>query len=232
MVAVGSYLVHLHPVFITGATGYLGRPLSDVLVKRGMAVYGLARPGSESKVAAGAVAVVGNALDASSFAGSIRPGATLVHLVGTPHPSPAKAAAFRRVDLVSIQASVTAARTAGVRHLIYVSVAHPAPIMHAYIAVRREGEALVEASGIPATILRPWYVLGPGHWWPYALLPVYAILRRLPSTRDAAHRLGLVTHRAMVAALVEAVQAPPSAGVRILDVAAINQLERTEPARR
>jgi uncharacterized protein YbjT (DUF2867 family) len=127
---------------------------------------------------------------------------------------------------------VTAARTAGVRHLIYVSVAHPAPIMHAYIAVRREGEALVEASGIPATILRPWYVLGPGHWWPYALLPVYAILRRLPSTRDAAHRLGLVTHRAMVAALVTAVQTPPSAGVRILDVARINQLERTEPARR
>jgi uncharacterized protein YbjT (DUF2867 family) len=175
---------------------------------------------------------LGNALDAASFAGSIPPTATLVHLVGTPHPSPAKAAEFKRVDLVSIQASVTAARTAGVSHLVYVSVAHPAPIMHAYIAVRREGEALVEASGIPATILRPWYVLGPGHRWPYALVPVYAVLRLLPSTREAAHRLGLVTHRAMVAALVRAVESPPSAGVRIVDVAAINRAEAMQPAAR
>ena len=34
-------------------------------------------------------------------------------------------------------------------------------MMHAYIAARTQGEALVRATGIPATILRPWYVLGP-----------------------------------------------------------------------
>ena len=48
-------------------------------------------------------------------------------------------------------------------------------MMKAYIAARTEGEALVRATGIPATILRPWYVLGPGHWWPYALLPFYKL---------------------------------------------------------
>jgi uncharacterized protein YbjT (DUF2867 family) len=230
--ALGSYRDRLPDVFITGASGYLGRPLSRALVQRGFAVHALVRPGSEAKVADGAVPVIGNALDAASFAARIPAGSTLVHLVGTPHPSPAKAAEFRRVDLVSIQATVTAARTAGVGHLVYVSVAHPAPIMHAYIAVRREGEALVEATGIPATILRPWYVLGPGHWWPYALVPVYAILRRLPSTREAAHRLGLVTHGAMVAALVRAVEDPPSAGVRVIDVAGINRREAMPPAPR
>ena len=34
--------------------------------------------------------------------------------------------------------------------------------MHAYVAARVQGESLVTATGIPATILRPWYVLGPG----------------------------------------------------------------------
>jgi uncharacterized protein YbjT (DUF2867 family) len=149
-----------------------------------------------------------------------------VHLVGTPHPSPAKAAEFRRVDLVSIQASTRAAATSNAAHIVYVSVAHPSPIMHAYIAVRREGEALVAATGTPATILRPWYVLGPGHWWPYALVPVYAILRQLPATREGALRLALVTHRAMVSALVYAVENPPSKGVRVIDAAAISRLER------
>ncbi|MFL5496079.1 MAG: hypothetical protein ACJ8DC_16970 [Gemmatimonadales bacterium] len=103
------------------------------------------------------------------------------------------------------------------RHLVYVSVAYPAPVMRAYLAVRQEGETLVQASGVPATLLRPWYVLGPGHRWPYLLLPLYSVLDRLPATRAGAARLGLVTRREMVAALVSAVEHPP-AGIRVVEV--------------
>jgi uncharacterized protein YbjT (DUF2867 family) len=94
--------------------------------------------------------------------------------------------------------------------------------MKAYIEVRAEGEAMVRASGINATILRPWYVLGPGHWWPYALIPVYALLRLIPSTVEGARRLGLVTRKQMIGALVHAVEHPPN-GVRIVDVPAIRK---------
>jgi uncharacterized protein YbjT (DUF2867 family) len=208
----------MHPVFVTGGTGYIGRALVDALLVRGHAVVVLTRPESERKVPAAASTVLGNALDAASFADAIPRDATVVHLVGTPHPSPAKAAEFERVDLVSIRATVAAAVQARARHFVYVSVAHPAPVMRAYVAVRREGEALVATSGIAATILRPWYVLGPGHRWPYVLVPAYAVLRRLPATRAGAERLGLVTHEQMVAALVRVVEAPPDAGVRILEV--------------
>ena len=103
----------------------------------------------------------GDALRPETFASAIAPADTLVHLVGTPRPSPVKGAEFRAVDLPSVHAAVEAALLAGVRHFVYVSVAHPAPIMRDYIAVRREGERLIRESGIPATILRPWYVLGP-----------------------------------------------------------------------
>ena len=208
----------MNPVFITGGTGYIGRPLIGALLEREYAVTALVRSASAHKLPRGADAVIGNALDASTFTNAIPPNATFVHLVGTPHPSPAKAAEFQRVDLASIKAGVVAARQAEVRHFVYVSVAHPAPVMREYIAVRQQGESLIQASGITATILRPWYVLGPGHWWPYALLPVYAILRRLPATRRGAERLGLLTRSTMIAALVRAIEAPPTGGVRILEV--------------
>jgi uncharacterized protein YbjT (DUF2867 family) len=206
------------PVFVTGGTGYVGRPLIEALLDRGYRVHALVRPGSEGKLPPGARAVVGDALNEATFAGAIPRGATVVHLVGTPHPSPAKAREFVSVDLASIKAGVAGARQATARHFIYVSVAHPAPVMRAFIAARREGEALVRASGIRATILRPWYILGPGHRWPYLLVPLYSLLRCFPKTRDGAERLGLVTRRAMVAALVEAVDTPPAGAARIVEV--------------
>jgi uncharacterized protein YbjT (DUF2867 family) len=212
-------------VFVTGATGYLGRPLVAGLLARGHVVRALVRPGSDRRLPDGALPVMGDALRAETFAGGVGPSDTLIHLVGTPRPSPAKAAEFRAVDLPSIRASVEAARAAGVRHLVYVSVAHPAPVMRAYIAVRQEGERLIRASGLAATILRPWYVLGPGHRWPYLLLPIYAVLGRLPSTRASARRLGLVTREQMLRALVRATEEPP-AGVREIDVPQIRQEHR------
>ena len=172
------------------------------------------------RVTRGAEAVLGNALAPASFADSIAPADTLVHLIGTPHPSPAKAASFLTVDLVSVDAALAAALAAGVRHFLYVSVAQPAPIMRAYVAVRQTAEARIRASGIPATILRPWYVLGPGHRWPYLLLPFYAILALLPATREGAMRLGLVTLEQMVAALVLNIERGPD-GVRVVDVPGI-----------
>src|SRR5436190_775417 len=127
----------MRSVFVTGGTGYIGRPLIRALLDRGDAVHALVRPGSEHRLPAGA----------------------------TPHA----------------------------------------------------GDALVRATGNPSTILRPWYVLGPGHTWPYVLVPIYALLRVLPRTRDTARRLGLVTRAQMVDALAHAVANPP-AGVRIVEV--------------
>jgi uncharacterized protein YbjT (DUF2867 family) len=209
-------------VFVTGGTGYMGTRLVGALASRGHGIRALVRPGSCSRLARGATAVQGNALDAASVRSALRPGETLVHLVGTPHPGPGKAALFRSVDLVSIQASVAAARDIGIAHLVYVSVAQPAPVMRAYVEVRAEGEALIRAAGLTATLLRPWYVLGPGHWWPVLLQPVYAIAERLPGLRDGAQRMGLVTLEQMVNALVAAVEAPPPPGTqRIVEVPAI-----------
>ena len=106
-------------------------------------------------------------------------------------------------------------------------MAHPAPVMHDYIEVRTRGEELIRSAGLNATILRPWYVLGPGHRGPYALVPVYLLLEAIPSTRDSATRLGLVTRNEMVGALGCAVR-EPAAGIRYMDVREIRRLGKVD----
>jgi uncharacterized protein YbjT (DUF2867 family) len=170
--------------------------------------------------------VSGDALDANTYKQLIRPADTFIHLVGVSHPSPAKAAEFRSIDLVAAREAINAAAELGVGHFIYLSVAHPAPMMKAYIAVRAECEALIKQHRLNATILRPWYVLGPGHKWPYALLPVYKVMEALPFTREGAQRLGLVTLEQMVMALVEAVESPVQ-GLRVLGVPDIRAAQAT-----
>jgi len=210
-------------VFITGGTGYVGRRLIPELLKRGHSVRALVRQGSEAKLPPGCTSVLGDPLDKESFARQISPADTFVQLVGVPKPSPAKAAQFRAIDLVSIQQSVPAAVAAQIEHFIYVSVAHPAPMMKAYIEVRSEGERLIRESPLRATILRPWYVLGPDHRWPYLLVPAYKLFEILPATRESAQRLGLVTLRQMINALLAAVETP-SDNHHIVEVPEIRRL--------
>ena len=185
----------------------------------------LVRPGSERKAPRGCDIVVGSPFDPATFAQGIAPADTFVQLVGVPHPSPSKAQQFQEIDLRSARASVDAARTASIDHFVYVSVAQPAPVMKAYQAARAEAERGLAASGVRHTVVRPWYVLGPGHRWPYALLPMYWLMERLPATRESARRLGLVTLEQMVNALVHAVEHPPATS-RIVEVPEIRNATR------
>jgi uncharacterized protein YbjT (DUF2867 family) len=207
-------------VFVSGGTGYLGLAAIPQLVARGHKVTSLVRPGSERK--APCPAAIGNALDAATFP-SIAAYDTFIHLTGTPKPAPWKGAQFRAVDQKSLEASVAACRGANIRNFVYVSVAHPAPVMRAYIAVRLECEAHLEASGMPTTILRPWYILGPGHRWATLLRPLYAVAERVPSTRDGALRCGMITLDEMVCALLWSVENPPTRSqvLTVLDIRAM-----------
>jgi nucleoside-diphosphate-sugar epimerase len=202
-------------VFVAGGTGYIGSRLCAALLARGHRVTAVAREGSEHKLPAGCEVVAGNVLDRSTYENAIAPAQVFVQLVGVPHPNPSKAKQFREIDLASAKEAIAAASNCGsIGHFVYLSVAHPAPMMHAYIAARTEGEECLSAAvgkgAFRATVLRPWYVLGPGHRWPYALVPLYWIAERIPATRAQAMRLGLVTLAQMVQALVHCVEGPDS----------------------
>jgi uncharacterized protein YbjT (DUF2867 family) len=211
-------------ILVTGGTGYIGQNLIPLLLTRGHRVRVLARVESEKRVPAGAEPVIGDALSEDSVAAALRPGDTLIHLVGTPHPSPSKAEQFQKVDLVSIRASVSAARRIKPAQLVYVSVAQPAPILQAYLWVRALGESMIREAGLTATIVRPWYVLGPGRRWPKLIVPLYKLAELFPATRATAERLELVTIEQFVNAMVSAAENPPPGGQqRIVDVPAIKR---------
>ncbi|HEY6083876.1 MAG TPA: NAD(P)H-binding protein [Nitrospira sp.] len=204
-------------IFLTGGTGYVGSRLIPLLACRGHIIRALTRSASKDRLPAGSEAVIGDPLDSTTFADRVRGCDTVIQLIGVPKPAPWKGPQFRAIDRVSGLASIEAARQTGIAHFVYVSVAHPAPIMNDYIAVRKECEAALLAANMCATIVRPWYILGPGHWWPLLLKPAYWLCERRPSTKDAAARLGLVTLEQMLTALVWAVEHPPES-VRVLTV--------------
>jgi uncharacterized protein YbjT (DUF2867 family) len=94
--------------------------------------------------------------------------------------------------------------------------------MRAYVAARARAEQLIRESGLSATFVRPWYVVGPGHWWPVLLLPGYWVAELVPSVRETARRIGLVSLAQMLRALVHAVEQPVS-GVRVIEVPEIRR---------
>jgi uncharacterized protein YbjT (DUF2867 family) len=211
-----------HHVFITGATGYMGSRLAALLVSRGHRVTALTREQSRHKLPKGCEVAIGDALEGASYLHLLNGADTFVQLVGVAHPGPAKTRQFLEIDLKSGLEAVQTASSAAISHFVYVSVAHPAPMMKAYIEVRSQCERAITESGLNSTILRPWYVLGPGHRWPYALVPFYKMAEAWPSTRASAKRLGLVTLTEMVNALAQAVENPPQ-GIRIMEVPEIRK---------
>ncbi|MFN8243332.1 MAG: NAD-dependent epimerase/dehydratase family protein [Ferruginibacter sp.] len=197
-------------IFITGGTGYIGSRLIKALTARGgYTIHVLVRKDSVHTLPAGCIAVVGDALDNSTYREMIPNGCLFVHLVGVAHPTPAKKEQFQHIDLASVEQAILATRKRTIGRFIYLSVAmYPTRIMQAFQQVRARGEALLLQESYPCSFLRPWYVLGPGHWWPILLKPVYLILRLLPSKKEMAQQLDTITIRQMIAALVLEIETP------------------------
>ena len=202
-------------VFVAGGTGYLGQPLIHELLARGHRVQALARAASAGKLPTGCEPLIADPLQPGSY--SPAGCDSFVHLIGVSHPAPWKAAAFREIDIRSVEVAAAAAIAAHIRHFIYLSVAHPSPVMRSYTAAREQCEQIISCSGLNATFVRPWYVLGPGHRWPYLLKPAYWLMERIPSKRESAQRLGLVTRVQVIATLLDAVE-KPACGVRTIEV--------------
>jgi uncharacterized protein YbjT (DUF2867 family) len=213
-------------IFITGGTGYMGKRLIKLLLNKGCSVKALVRKGSENKLPAGCSYVIANAFDAGSFVLAIPAGVTFIQLLGVPHPSPKKKAQFKTVDLLSAKASAHAAKAAGVAHFIYVSVAQtPTKIMYDFQQCRAQGEAAIRSTGMPATFIRPWYVTGPGHYWPLFFLPLFKILEWIPATSQKAKALRMVSLRQMLRTLMNAVENPPASGLRIIEIEEIRKMK-------
>lgn len=159
-------------MFVTGATGFVGRRVVSALAAReSTRVVGFSRssprkdtPGSEDETA---FRVTGDLLEPGAYERELGRCDVVLHLAAC--TGRAERRRYWRVNVDGTAALVEACRRAGVRRLIHVSTVavHFENLDdYPYAASKAEGEAVVRKSGLDHVVVRPTLVLGrDGSGW-------------------------------------------------------------------
>jgi uncharacterized protein YbjT (DUF2867 family) len=144
--------------FVAGATGYTGRRVVELL-SRGTSSW-QARPHARQ---AGKLpgAIVCSPLDVAALTEAMRGCDAVMQLIGTVRKNFAEGD-YEKIDYGTTVALGQAAKAAGVGRLVLLSSALAGTSWGRYLAVKRNTEAWVEASGLDYTIVRPSFIVGPG----------------------------------------------------------------------
>lgn len=129
-------------ILVTGATGGLGRPTVERLRAAGHDVRAMSRHAGGGRQA-GEGRVVADLATGAGLEDALTGVETVLHLATT-----------RKSDAAQTLTLLDAARTAGVSHIVYISIVGVDRIPFAYYRDKAECERLVAESGIPFTILR------------------------------------------------------------------------------
>jgi len=221
-------------IVVTGANGFVGRPLCAELVKTGQEVVAAVRPhaalpeGVERRSVAGLAAAT-DWREALAGADSVVHLAARVHVMHDSSADPL--AEFRASNVAGTLALAEQAAAAGVRHLVFLSSikangeetdATPfgpetaAPV-DPYGISKREAEvglaAIAARTGLAVTVLRPPLVYGPGVKGNLRRL-IGAIDRGLPLPLGCVdNRRALIGLGNLTAAIGRALDRPPAPGV-------------------
>lgn len=152
-----------HPfVLVTGASGYIGGRLVPQLLDAGFRVRVMARrPGrlADREWCERVEVVAGDAADPGSLAACLRGvdvAYYLIHSLGTN-------AAFAARDRANALNFAAAARSAGVRRIIYLGGLYPVGTrLSPHLASRREVGEILLSSGVPTIVLRAAVIVGSG----------------------------------------------------------------------
>lgn len=165
-------------VLVTGASGFVGRPLVAALVGAGHAVRAATRNQAASFPAGVERVLVPDFTDPVDWDAVVRGTDLVVHAAALAHTdtSDTQAGRFDRVNRAATEGLCAAAARAGVKRIVFISsvraqtgpsAAHalheddePRPT-DAYGRSKLAAEAAVRASGVPFTILRPVVIYGP-----------------------------------------------------------------------
>lgn len=196
---------------LTGATGFLGRAVSEALSARGWTLRILARPDVQPPT--GTEVVVGRLAEAAALDRLAEGAGLIVHIAGlvkarTP-------AGFLPVNLEGARRMAeAAARRAPDAHFVLVSsLTARAPHLSAYAASKAAGEAAVREVLPPErlTILRPPAIYGPGDRETLALFRAADRLPVVPLPGPSSARLAMI-HVADAAAQIAAEAEAPATG--------------------
>ncbi len=149
-------------VFVTGATGFVGRKVVKTLLSRDVEVRCLVRsPGKERLLEPGVDVHYGSVQDPVALRAAIYGVDAVVHLVAVIRES--GKATFQTVNVDGTRNVVVAAKAAGTGHFVQVSaIGATDDPKYPYLHSKWLGEQAVIDSGLPYTILRPSILFGEG----------------------------------------------------------------------
>lgn len=155
----------MHRVFVTGATGFVGRSVIQALRSDGYVVRCLVRRGSERDLRGleAVERVEGDVLVRRGLEEGMAGCQGIVHLVGIIRERPAIATTFEMVHTQGTMNVIEAAAAAGVRRYLHMSAMGSRPNAGArYHKTKWAAEEAVRASGLVWTIFRPSIIYGRG----------------------------------------------------------------------
>ena len=125
---------------MTGASGNLGSAVLPRLARDGYDVRPMSRHGRPGWVAADLATGAG-------LAEAVRGVDAIVHLASSPSKT-------RETDVEGTRRLVAAAREAGVRHIVFISIIGIDRVPFRYYKLKLAAEAAIRAGGVPFTLLR------------------------------------------------------------------------------
>ncbi len=217
-------------VLVTGASGFIGGALCRALIDRGDTVFALVRrPGSAPH---GATPVTGDLTADAGLTGALseaRPDC-VVHLAAE-IASQRSAEKVYEVNVRGTERLIAACQefagadpAAGPRVVFSSTVvtgeAHgellvesrPLPVETPYGRAKQAGEQMLLGSGLPAVVLRPSHVYGPGGWYAEELVPRLRQPGRFAVIGSGANLWDVVHVDDVVAALLLAIDTDAALG--------------------
>ena len=147
-------------VFVTGATGFVGREVVRHLQQAGHDVFALCR-NPEDLYVTGVQKVQGDILQPHTFEAQLREAEACVHCVGILRAFPEKGVTFEKMHYQATLNLVRACGKVGVQRYIHISAngveKHPTT---EYMRSKAKSEQAVRSSSLDWTILRPSVVYG------------------------------------------------------------------------
>lgn len=151
-----------HTIALTGASGFVGRAVTQELLSRNYSVRGLVRSKSSAAhlpSSSNLRLIEADILDDNALAGLCAGVHAVIHSVGILREDGRNT--FRKLHIDSTRRLVAAAREAGVRRFILVSALGVGPEGKAeYQRSKYEGEQIVRKSDLDWTIVRPSLIHG------------------------------------------------------------------------